>query len=452
VADSLLPTGILADLTRSRQLRTARASSFDQTGGNFDYWVIRPGESRTLADLEGPGFITHIWMTQSCRIPAPAALRGLGSDGAAAAGLAATWDVVDPDYYRRIVLSVYWDDQPTPSVVAPLGDFFGLMNSLSGSFASLPLTVSAFEPERHTFGGSAAFNSWFRMPFDRRARIVVENQGDAPHIQYFAIDYELAPAPLPDDTVYFHAHWRRANPNVGWAPDIRVNTVETRVPNLDGADNYVVLETEGRGHYVGLTLAVRNLQGGWWGEGDDMIFIDDDTWPPSLHGTGTEDYLGHAWGMQHDAALFTGTIVHEDDVPGFHHSYRFHLVDPVRFERRIRVTIEHGHANHLSDEWSSTAYWYQTLPSPVLSIPPVAERMPLRPVDTVVSAPLPEPTGAQRAARDAAAESAARFSAERDRMAAEHAAAVDEWEHANVEIARDIRRRFDARTGGAPEA
>ncbi len=158
-------------------------------------------------------------------------------------------------------------------------------------------------------------------------------------------------------------------PNAGWGPDLQSNSIETTVANLDGADNYVALETEGRGHYVGCTLAVRHFQGSWWGEGDDMIFIDDDTWPPSLHGTGMEDYFGHAWGMQHNAYLFNGTIVHEEDVPGFHHSYRFHMADPIRFEKRIRVTFEHGHGNHLADEWSSTAYWYQTLPSPELDDP-----------------------------------------------------------------------------------
>ena len=107
--------------------------------------------------------------------------------------LGVSWEVVDPDYYRKILLKIYWDDQETPSVIAPLGDFFGLMNSLSGSYDSLPLSVSAKEPELHTFGGSAAFNSYFRMPFGKRARVVVENQNDIPYLQYFYIDYELSP-------------------------------------------------------------------------------------------------------------------------------------------------------------------------------------------------------------------------------------------------------------------
>lgn len=441
------PAGILGDLTQRRSARSARLSSFDQTGRNRDNWIVMPGEERVLADIEGPGAITHIWMTQSCRIqPGPGQIDPnvvgvpmLEIHNA----LGVSWEVVDPDYYRKVLIKIYWDDQTTPSVIAPLGDFFGLMNSLSGSYDSMPLSVSAKEPELHTFGGSAAFNSYFRMPFNSRARIVVENQNDIPYLQYFYIDYELTKEPLGDEALYFHAHWRRALPNQGWGPDLQANSIETTVANLDGAQNYVALETEGAGHYVGCTLAVRHFQGSWWGEGDDMIFIDDDSWPPSLHGTGMEDYFGHAWGMQRNAYLFNGTIVHEEDVPGFHHSYRFHMVDPIRFEKRIKVTFEHGHGNHLSDDWSSTAYWYQTLPSPVLDVPPVEQRLPLRPVDRVIEAPLPALTDEQRAAREAASKRMERFTEARDALRAERSREVDDWEAGNVEIARELRRRYD---------
>ncbi len=440
--------GLLADVTRLRDARTARASSWDQTGRNRDNWIVMPGEERVLADLHGPGVITHIWMTQSCRLqPGPGQIP---TDVVGVPmleihnALGVSWEVVDPDYYRKVVLRIYWDDQETPSVVAPLGDFFGLMNSLSGSYESLPLSVSAKEPEEHTFGGSAAFNSYFQMPFARRARVTVENQNDVPYLQYFYVDYELYREPLAGDVAYFHAHYRQARPNPGWGPDLQTNSIEVAIANLDGKDNYVALETTGSGHYVGCTLAVRHFQGSWWGEGDDMIFIDDDTWPPSLHGTGMEDYFGHAWGMQRNAYLFNGTIVHEEDVPGFHHSYRFHLVDPIRFSTRIRVTFEHGHANHLSDDWSSVAYWYQTLPSPVLTIPPVDERLPLRPRDAVAHTGLPELTADQRAAREATAARMEEFVALRDRVRAERRAEVDAWEAGNAERSRQIRASFDA--------
>lgn len=439
--------GLLADLTRTRDARSARASSWDQTGRNRDNWLIMPGEERVLADIEGPGCLTHIWMTQSCRRqPGP------GQIPADVVGvpmleihnaLGVSWEVVDPDYYRKVVLKIYWDDQETPSVIAPLGDFFGLLNSLSGSYESLPLSVSAKEAELNTFGGSAAFNSWFQMPFAKRARVVVENQNDIPYLQYFYIDYELYREPLAEDVAYFHAHYRQARPCQGWGPDLQTNSIEVTIPNLTGADNYVALEVEGAtGHYVGCNLAVRHFQGSWWGEGDDMIFIDDDTWPPSLHGTGMEDYFGHAWGMQHNDFLMNGTIVHEEDVPGFHHSYRFHLVDPIRFSSRIKVTFEHGHANHLSDDWSSVAYWYQTLPTAPLTIPDVADRLPLRPRDAVVTAPLPELSETQRAAREATARRMEEFVELRDRVRAERVPEVDAWEAQNASNAAALRRRY----------
>lgn len=132
------------------------------------------------------------------------------------------------------------------------------------------------------------------------------------------------------------------------------------------------------GHYVGCNLAVTHFQGTWWGEDDDIISIDGEQWPPSLHGTGGEDCFGHALGMQRNAFAMNSSIIHEDDVPGFQHSYRFHLVDPVRFTRSIKVTMEHGHANHLADDLFSTAYWYQTLPSRPFTILSVERRLPLR--------------------------------------------------------------------------
>jgi hypothetical protein len=151
--------------------------------------------------------------------------------------------------------------------------------------------------------------------------------------------------------------------------------------------------------------------------------------------------------MQHNAYQFNGTIVHEEDVPGFHHSYRFHMVDPIRFEKRIKVTFEHGHANHLSDDWSSTAYWYQTLPSPVLTVPDVEMRLPLRPVDRVVRAEKAELTEPERAARSAAAERMERFVAARDAVRGDRQREVDAWEASNAEIARDVRARFDQGAG-----
>jgi Protein of unknown function (DUF2961) len=207
--------------------------------------------------------------------------------------------------------------------------------------------------------------------------------------------------PLDEKTAYFHASWHRENPCDGWGPDIQVNSPEVNnVTNFKGEGNYTVLDVEGTGHYVGCNLTVKHYQGSWWGEGNDMFFIDGEEYP-SLNGTGTEDYFNHAWGMQRNAFPFFGTIVHEGDTDGFQVSYRFHITDPVRFEKSLRVTIEHGHANHLSDDWSSTAYWYQTLPTAKpLAILPVEERLPNVPVLPERNLKMPELSEEMKAARE----------------------------------------------------
>ena len=227
------PDGLLSDLTRIRDARSARSSSWDQSGRNKDNWVVGPGQSVVLADIEGPGCITHIWMTQSCRVILgraciPPELVGVPMLEIHNA-LGVNWEVVDPDYYRKILLKIYWDDQEQPSVLVPLGDFFGLMNSLAGNYSSLPLSVSVKDVERNIFGGSASFNSYFQMPFGSRARIEVENQNDVPYLQYFYIDYELYRDALPDTTAYFHAQWRREQPCDGWGPDLQTNSFEVGV-------------------------------------------------------------------------------------------------------------------------------------------------------------------------------------------------------------------------------
>ena len=375
----------LSDLTVGKDARSARASSWDQSGKNRDNWVIAPGASIILTDIEGPGCITHIWMTQTCRIlpelnKAHGPLIGFFAGEEIPYAMGVPVETIDPDYYRKVLLKIYWDNQDHPSVIVPIGDFFGLMNSLAANYASLPLTVSTTKEDNNTFGGNAAFNSYFPMPFNERCIIEIENQNSIPYVQYFNIDYEIYQQPLSKETLYFHASWNRENPTDGWAPELHVHGNEMiSAVNLDGEGNYLILETEGKGHYVGCNLAVRHFHDMWWGEGDDMIFIDDDTWPPSMHGTGSEDYFGHAWGMQDNAFPMNGSIVNERDVKGFQHSYRYHVSDPVRFNKRIKVTMEHGHANHLADDWASTAYWYQDLPSKEIKIAPVEQRLPLRP-------------------------------------------------------------------------
>jgi hypothetical protein len=229
------------------------------------------------------------------------------------------------------------------------------------------------------------------MPFAERAVVELVNQSDRPHSQYFYVDYETLDA-FPDDLAYFHAEFRRTNPSNGWGPEIQVNSPEADAANKEmdaWRDNYVILETEGRGHYVGCNLSVTNFKDTWWGEGDDMIWVDGYKWPPDLHGTGTEDYFGHGGGMQPDAFLRNGSSIYEGyTIPspeielwrgngGYQTSYVFHLENPVRFTQDIKVTIEHGHANHQSNEMSSVAYWYAAQPARAVAVPPVAQRLPV---------------------------------------------------------------------------
>lgn len=209
---------MLSDLARLKDARTGRLSSWDQEGKNQDYWLIPANSTVRLADIEGPGCITHIWMTQFCRRVLGAGLIDPTAGNYVAPvfeihnALGLNWEVADPHYYRKVLLKIYWDDQDTPSVLVPLGDFFCTGHSMPGNFSSLPISVSSKPEERYRFGGSAAFNSYFQMPFGKRAIIEVENQNDVPYGQYFYIDFERYEAPLADDIAYFHASWRRENP------------------------------------------------------------------------------------------------------------------------------------------------------------------------------------------------------------------------------------------------
>jgi hypothetical protein len=350
----------LEDLIRIRSRRTGRVSSYDVSGRNRDCWTIPAGQSRVLADIRGPGQITHIWMTQN-------------------------------QHYRECLLKITWDNARFPSVLTPLGDFFCLGHGLVNSFQSLLFTASAAESRCHRFNQGCALNCYAPMPFRERALVELVNQSREDHRQYFYVDYETLDS-VPDDAGYFHAEFRRANPFGGWGREIRVNTPEADIVNtgrLAWANNYVILETRGRGHYLGCNLSVTNFQGTWWGEGDDMIWVDGYKWPPDLHGTGSEDYLNQAWGMQDNAFLRNGSSIFEGNTTltrnrhgpwgegAYQTSYVFHLENPVRFQKEIKVTIEHGHGNHLANEMASVAYWYADRPAAAARPPPVEKRLPV---------------------------------------------------------------------------
>lgn len=342
--------GLLGSLTRIRKARSLRCSSFDVTGRNADAWKIPAKSTKVLADIKGPGCIKHIWMTQGTN-------------------------------YRSTLIRMFWDGEKHPSVLCPLGDFFGLGNGIINSYQSLLFTASTHQNNKVAgVNRGCALNCYAQMPFNKSARIELVNESGGEHNQYFYIDYELYEEPHDYDVACFHAQWRRENPFGGWGHEIKVNTPEANIVNKGRTawdNNYVILEAKGTGHYIGCNLSVTNFQGTWWGEGDDMIWVDGYKWPPDLHGTGSEDYLNQAWGMQPNAFLRNGSSVFEHNTGGYQTSYVHHLENPVRFQREIKVTIEHGHGNHLRNEMSSTAYWYQQEPHKPFGILPCAKRMPV---------------------------------------------------------------------------
>jgi hypothetical protein len=284
------------------------------------------------------------------------------------------------NHYRECLLTITWDNAAAPSIVVPLGDFFCLGHSLVNSFQSLPFTASTAKERANQFDQGCALNCYLPMPFRERALVQLVNQSRDVHRQYFYVDYEQYDDPLPEDTGYLHAEFRRTNPFGGWGHEVLVNHPEANIVNKERTawrNNYVILEARGHGHYIGCNLSVTNFQGTWWGEGDDMIWVDGYKWPPDLHGTGSEDYLNQAWGMQDNAFLRNGSSLFAANTGGYQSSYVFHLENPVRFRKSIKVTIEHGHGNHLQNEMSSVAYWYSEAPAAVAAPPPVTKRLPV---------------------------------------------------------------------------
>lgn len=372
----------LRGLAKLRQARTRRFSSYDRTGGNDDRLHIQPGETVTIAQHDGAGIITHIWATLAC-----------DSDS----------------FLRKIVIRAWWDGEDTPSVETPIGDFFGMGHGRTANYASLPMQASPQDGK--------AFNCYFPMPFASGMKITITNEAEHNLLFYYYVDLELHDA-LEDDMGRFHAQYRQDRP-AGMSEAGLVNEEFLfGGENVDGADNYTMLEASGHGHYVGVLFSVYSRRAtqswNWYGEGDDMIFVDgekgiavpdtkrfpdlrigpqaemiaerdetapgsNDAWPPTLHGTGTEDYFNTAWCPTQDySAPYHGII--SSGGPNWTEPvtlYRWHIEDPVIFHKQIRVTIEHGHANRRSDDVSSVAFWYQSEPhQPFPALPPASERLP----------------------------------------------------------------------------
>ncbi|UCD27400.1 MAG: DUF2961 domain-containing protein [Planctomycetota bacterium] len=297
-----------------------RASSYDRAGGNIDIISsFAPRASEVLLDTDGPGKITHVWFTFT---PFPGNKTAL----------------------RDLVIRMYWEHSSVPSVEVPLGDFFALGHNKYYTVHSIPVAVG---------DNRKALNCYWPMPFYKHARIELYNNGRRSIRRiYYHIDYELGS--IAADQGLFHAEFRR---------DKELRT-QARHGNVTGEDNYVILETEGRGHYVGCALFIDAQAGGWWGEGDDMIFIDHSE-RPVIIGTGSEDYFCNAWGYRSAFSYpFYGAPLLEKrpDKGSFTTVYRWHIHDPVRFKKHIRVTIEHLFHPKVVNDYSSVAFWYQMEP------------------------------------------------------------------------------------------
>jgi hypothetical protein len=335
--------------------RSRRASSWDRSGGNRDFITVGPGETATLMEHDGPGCITHVY----CALAFP--------------------ELTD---YRDAILRCFWDGEATPSVEVPLGDFFGLAH------ARIRLMHSALTAVNPGLGASHGLSAYFPMPFATGARITLEHRGDAPlgglfPALWYHIDHEVYDQPPPADALRFHAQWRQEKPTVAVGPQPNVQSHEGI--NLDGAENYVALDATGAGQMVGLLLQINNIAGGWYGEGDDMVFVDGERWPPSLHGTGTEEIFGGACPAREYAGPYHGFhLIESPDYAGLVGAYRWFVHDPIRFTRSLRWTVEHGHANNFANEYASVAYWYQTEPHAAFPALPARDhlRPPLPPVYT----------------------------------------------------------------------
>ena len=290
-------------------------------------WKISPsvkieaGQTFTVADIQGPGAIQQIWMTPT-------------------------------GHWRFAILRIYWDDQTAPSVECPVGDFFACGWGKHAQVSSLAVCVNP----------GSAFNCYWTMPFRKRCRITLTNMADEHMVLYYQVNYALGP--VAEDAAYFHAQFRRTNP----LPYKQVYTI------VDGI--------RGKGHYVGTYMAWGVNNTGWWGEGEIKFYMDGDGEFPTICGTGTEDYFCGSYNFENrDTKQYQEFTTPYAGLPqvirpdGLYRSqtrfglYRWHIADPIRFERELRVTMQAlgwrsgGRYLPLQDDIASVAYWYQGLPT-----------------------------------------------------------------------------------------
>ena len=320
------PLGPLLSPSHLPQLKEGRLlqlSSVDTSGGNSDFVAIPPGESAVIASIKGPGMIVGMWFTIMSS---------------------------DQHFLRRIVLRAYWDDELTPSVEVPVGDFFG--------------TGFAYKHYLTPYLGmsSGGYYCYLPMPFARSARMEIVNEtGQEIQSFYYHINYRQLAQPPAADMGYFHASWRRE-------------------PRTTSGQPYVILDARGRGHVVGVNMSMQGYDNGMqYLEGDELVYVDGEK-SPSIRGTGTEDYFNGGWYFNKGefAAPYHGLIL-KDDTLNRIAAYRFHVLDAISFTSSVLFSIEHGDQNAEIADYSSTAYWYQLEPhAPLPVMLPPSARIPLR--------------------------------------------------------------------------
>lgn len=327
-------------LHEKKRFRRERASSWDRSGGNVDYVEVAPGATHAIEPLAGPGIIRHIWMTMRSG---------------------------ERDLYRKTRLQIAFDGAASPQVDAPVADFFLFGHGILTDVNAAPIQVSR-QPHLPEPPGRGALNCAFPMPFAREARVTLVNNAAAPLVIYYYVDWE-SDVQLPEPVLHFHAtfHEERTEPPDGQCL-VPHGDFDLSLRNASVKENYVLLDArDAEGHYVGTGLSIDappDGPGKWW-EGDDMFVIDGEPWPPRLHGTGTEDYFNLAWGFrkvecrpEYGVTWMDRAICPADPLAGQFSMYRFHLNDPIPFERSLLATLEHGHANDCRALYRSVAFWY----------------------------------------------------------------------------------------------
>lgn len=309
------------------------ASYLGPTRKGAPWKAIESGETVVLAEVYGPGMIRHIWMTLQLR----------------------------PNLLRGAVLRAYWDGSDFPSVECPIGDFFGIAHGRTNHFCN---ALQAMQE-------GSGLNSYFQMPFATSARLTLTNESDERiDSLYYSVDYTVGDT-VDTDSLYFHAAFMRENP--------------TEMKR----DFPILPLRHGRGRFLGCVIGVRTRSPQWWGEGELKVYLDGDTDLPTICGTGTEDYLGSAWGVGEHFALYAGCPYIAFDANARWQTlisfYRFHIADPIFFGKDIRVEMQQigggwipeGGVNiyERSDDWSAASFWYQDIGEPLPAMPAYQDRI-----------------------------------------------------------------------------